>query len=248
MKTITVTTNDTTTPESNLTVSGNVDKFVTIKPSVLRLNGKVGEELKSVVTIIPEIKYPFSISKVRAQDGRNIKYELKENQSDSGLKEYSVTVENLKKDAGSYYDVLILETDSKIQAEIKINVMSRIMAPTAPAQTALTNSVQNNGTIVNGVPANKNSANSNTEHPNPFMAPTSESGERNKANGNNFLEIIQKIQEQNATGVNANAVQNQKVAPVQDPKRAEELRKKFEALIKQAQEQQKSQGVQKSKE
>lgn len=122
-------TNDAVNPETNITVSGNVQKFVTITPQVVRLNGKKGEEIKSVVQIIPESKYLFSVLKIRTQDGKNIKYELKENKSASGNKEFSITVENLKKDAGFYSDVLIVETDSKIQPEIKINVMARITDP-----------------------------------------------------------------------------------------------------------------------
>lgn len=122
-------TNDAVNPETNITVSGNVQKFVTITPQVVRLNGKKGEELKSVVQVIPENKFPFSVLKIRTQDGKNIKYELKENKSASGNKEFAITVENLKKDAGFYSDVLIVETDSKIQPEIKINVMARITDP-----------------------------------------------------------------------------------------------------------------------
>ena len=122
-------TNDAVNPETNITVSGNVQKFVTITPQVVRLNGKKGEEIKSVVQIIPESKYLFSVLKIRTQDGKNIKYELKENKSASGNKEFAITVENLKKDAGFYSDVLILETDSKIQPEITINVMARITEP-----------------------------------------------------------------------------------------------------------------------
>lgn len=126
MQNITVITNDPVYPNTTLTISGNVQKFVTINPRFLKFNGKVGQELKSVVQIIPENKYPFSVLKIIAQDGKNIKYELKENNSASGSKEYSITVENLKKDAGFYSDVLILETDSKIQPEIKISVMAKI--------------------------------------------------------------------------------------------------------------------------
>ncbi|MBI9092009.1 MAG: DUF1573 domain-containing protein [Desulfobacterium sp.] len=131
-KSIAVLTNDTATPEYRLTVSGPVKKFVTIDPPVLRFRGKIGDKLESVVNIIPERKYPFSITKIRARNGKNIRYELSEKTSTAGAKEYSVTVANVKKDAGSYYDVLILETDSKIQPEIKISVAARLVAPNAP--------------------------------------------------------------------------------------------------------------------
>ncbi|MBF0412122.1 MAG: hypothetical protein HQK70_05360 [Desulfamplus sp.] len=239
MKTIAVMTNDSKNPEISLTVSGNVDKFVTITPSVVRLNGKVGEELKSMVKVIPEDKYPFTVTKIRAQEGKDIKYELKEEKSVSGGKEYSVSVENLKKDAGFYYDVLILETDSKIQPEIKINIMARLIDPNqekTPLQ-GLNGNNGNTGVSVNGganqIPFGKGAAGSETA---------------DGAKNNNFLEVIQKIKQQNAQkadttqGENPNSAQVQSQnAPVQDPKRSEELKKKFEELIRQAQEKQKAQ-------
>ncbi|MBF0228211.1 MAG: hypothetical protein HQK63_01240 [Desulfamplus sp.] len=243
MKTITVITNDSKTPESNISVSGNVEKFADITPSVVRFNGKIGEELKTVVKVVPESKFPFLVLKVRSQEekAKNIKYELKEDKAASGNKEYSITVENLKKDAGFYYDVLILETDSKIQPEIKINVMGRIIDPNAQEKSPLQGINENNAVKNPNAP---NTANTN-----------------NGAKNNNFLEVIQKIQQQNAQQQNLQNGSNQQenklnatpplpvdgnaasVAPaqVQDPKRAEELKKKFEALIKQAQEKQKAQ-------
>lgn len=184
-KAIAVITNDGRKPESILTVSGNIELFATISPQVVRLNGKIGDELKSVVKITQEKKYPFAIKKIRAQEGTNIKYEFKEDKSISESqsastaqtieKKYSVIVANVKKDAGFYYDTLILETDSKIQPQIKINVMARILDPNAQAQS-------------------------------PFL----KSNLQNRINTQEDLE------------------------------RSEELKKKFEALIKQAQEKQKN--------
>ncbi len=216
-KNIIVMTNDPLAPKSTLTVSGKIEKFVTITPPVLRLTGKIGDELKSIVKIIPESKYPFSITGIRARNGENIKYELKENRSASGGKEYTVTVENLKKDAGAYYDVLILKTDSKIQPEIKINVMARLMDDDASAQTpskaSLTKEKRGNGT-----------------------------NDANKVN--NFLEVLQKMQQQNTTGVNDKGTPIQSATAIQDPERAKALKKKFEALIKQAKEKQNVKGQQ----
>lgn len=220
-KTIAVMTNDKVTPQSILTVSGNIEKFATITPSVLRLNGKAGDEMKSVIKIVPESKYPFSILKVRAQDGKNIKYELKEEKSASGGKEYSVTVENVKKDAGSYYDVLIIMTDSKVQPEIKINVMARLMETNSPSKTPLTGNNENITT------PDKEISNRN-----PNIKATNSDNGTDKARKADFLEALQKMQQQNGTGVNQNGMR------AEDPQRAQELRNKFEALIKQAQEQQ----------
>lgn len=183
---------------------GDVERFATITPRVVRLNGHVGDALKATVTIVPESKYPFSIKKVRAQRGDSIKYDLKENTSDKGVKIYTLSIENIKKGAGSYYDVIILETDSDIQSELKLNVMARITDPDAPASKKLTS------------PASKDSA---------------------KKNAGSFLEVIQEMQKkQKLEGA------NNVPAPNQDPERAKELKKKFEELIKKAQEQKKAQG------
>lgn len=247
MKTISVMTNDSGNPETNLTVSGNVEKFVTITPPVVRLNGNIGEDLKTIVKIVPEAKYPFAISKLSAQDGKNIKYELKEEKSASGGKDYSVTVENTKKDAGFYYDVLILATDSKIQPEIKINVMSRIVDPKAPANAPLTG---NSGNIL--TPGAGNSGVNTIPGTGLSGGSAGNGADAGTGKGKNFLEVIQQIQkqnQQNSQDGNINgATVDGKSAPAQDPKRAEELKKKFEALIKQAQEKKSAQEQQKAQE
>jgi len=44
----------------------------------------------------------------------------------SGKKIYVLTVENLKKEKGMYYDTINLKTDSKYLPEIRISVSARI--------------------------------------------------------------------------------------------------------------------------
>jgi hypothetical protein len=80
----------------------------------------------SVVKIIPEAKYPFKIEEVRAQKGKDIRFELKplKDQEHPG---YELIVENLKKTKGRYSDAIILKTDSKIKPEIKIHVYGDIL-------------------------------------------------------------------------------------------------------------------------
>ena len=80
----------------------------------------------STVKIIPEAKYPFKIEEVRAQKGKDIRFELKplEDQKQVG---YQLIVQNLKKTKGRYSDVIILKTDSKVKPELKINVHGDIL-------------------------------------------------------------------------------------------------------------------------
>ena len=121
-------TNDKTRPRQDLVISGEVEKFVTIRPQHANMRGFVGDPIKGTVTIIPEKKYPFKILNLRAQDGKYIKYQLEEiKESDSMA--YTLNIENLKKDAGRYYDSIILETDSKIRPQLSIRVYGYLRPP-----------------------------------------------------------------------------------------------------------------------
>ena len=100
-------------------------QIASIQPRRLTLNGSARETIKESVKIIPNDKYPFSITGVKPRDGKNIKWELREAE-ESGKKIYILTVENLKKEKGRYYDTINLKTDSKHLAEIRIIVSARI--------------------------------------------------------------------------------------------------------------------------
>ena len=120
-KKITVLTNDKMNPKIYLTISGNVEKFVTIMPKRISLVGVEGQELQTIVKIIPEEKYPFKILDILAVEKSNISYQLKEiNTSDRT--EYAIEIKNLKKDKGYYNEVIELVTDSKIKPKIKLNI------------------------------------------------------------------------------------------------------------------------------
>ncbi len=114
-------TNDKTRPQQDLVISGQVETFVTIRPKHANMRGIVGDPIKGTVTIIPEKKYPFKIINLRAKDGKNIKYQLEET-TVSDTTAYKLNIENLKTDAGRYYDAIILETDSKIRPQLSVRV------------------------------------------------------------------------------------------------------------------------------
>ncbi|MBW1726442.1 MAG: hypothetical protein JRF31_07395 [Deltaproteobacteria bacterium] len=109
----------------HLTVIGNVNKFVTIIPHRVVLRGFAGNQITQKVKIIPEENYPFKILGDRAVRKKNIRYELKE-ASRSKKIEYVLTIANLKKQKGRYFDLIKLKTDSKIQPDIKIRVYGNI--------------------------------------------------------------------------------------------------------------------------
>ena len=120
-KTAGVYTDDKKHPQQDLIISGQVEKFVTIRPQHANMRGTVGDSVKSTVTIIPEKKYPFKILNLRAKDGKYIKYQLEETK-ESNTFAYRLNIENLKTDAGRYYDSIILETDSKVRPQLSVRV------------------------------------------------------------------------------------------------------------------------------
>jgi hypothetical protein len=120
-KTAVVYTNDKNLPQQDLVIFGQVENFVTISPKNVSLRGVAGDPIESLVTIVPEKKYPFKIIDAKAQNGENIKIELKELAKSNGGG-YELKVENLKATTGRYYDTIILKTDSSVQPELNVRV------------------------------------------------------------------------------------------------------------------------------
>ena len=128
MKKITVETNDTENPTVKLEISGKVERFAAITPMAVRLNGPVGEPVGKTVRIIPEEKYPFTVTGVKAQKGEFIHFKLDEAMG-SEKKGYLLTVENTRKEKGRYRDTIVLKTTSKIRPELEIRVWGNVYEP-----------------------------------------------------------------------------------------------------------------------
>jgi len=109
-----------------LTVVGNVQNFVSIVPNRVVLRGFAGDPIKATVKVIPEDNYPFTIKDVKAINTNNIRFSL-EKAEHLKKPEYVLSVENLKKDKGRYFDTIKLKTDSKIRPEIQISVIGNIL-------------------------------------------------------------------------------------------------------------------------
>ncbi len=109
-----------------MTISGEVEKFVTITPSLVRLSGRDGQPIEEVVTIIPAEKYPFKIIEAKAINGKRIDYNLSEIKTASG-QQYVLTVKNIKTGKGRYLDTIVLKTTSKYRPEINIQVYGDII-------------------------------------------------------------------------------------------------------------------------
>jgi hypothetical protein len=97
-------------------------------PGNVILRGDVGKSIVTSVRIIPETKYPFKILDIQTLNQQNIRCTLKEIKPSEGSG-YILTVENLKKEKGRYYDMISLKTDSKLRPLIKISVHGTILDP-----------------------------------------------------------------------------------------------------------------------
>jgi hypothetical protein len=103
-----------------LSVAGMVDRFASIAPRMLNLRGVAGEKLQGTVNIVPEDKYIFKALGARAREGK-LKVGLSEG-LEGGKRVYTLSVENLKSEAGSFNDIVVVQTDSPIQPEIEVRV------------------------------------------------------------------------------------------------------------------------------
>jgi hypothetical protein len=106
-----------------------------ITPEHARLIGSVDKKITALITIVPKKKYPFEIIADSAKKGTYFDYKLEKMDASQG-KGYVLTLENLKKEKGRYYDTIFLKTDNKIRPVININVYgsitdnSKLAAPT----------------------------------------------------------------------------------------------------------------------
>ena len=124
-KHIYIITDDKKNSKLKLTFTGEVESFALITPKKIKLRGSLDKPVTASVKIIPKKKYPFKIISTRLKKEGCIKYDLKKINSSNGH-EYLLTVENIKKKKGRYFNVIYLTTDSKIKHEIKISVYGDI--------------------------------------------------------------------------------------------------------------------------
>ncbi|MBF0226764.1 MAG: hypothetical protein HQK76_15025 [Desulfobacterales bacterium] len=125
-KKISIESNDKKNPTVEITITGMVEEFVTIIPSKLQLTGQVNTELKTVAKIQTLENHPFNILEVSTRTGENIIYKL-DPMDGSKPQTYILTVENVKKTPGSYFDVISIKTDNKLKPEIQIKVFGNIL-------------------------------------------------------------------------------------------------------------------------
>ena len=100
-----------------------------MSPKRIQLRGPVGERLQKTVHIERLKAYPYHVKNVKAKDGKNLRFELKESDSAKDADGYRLIVTNTMNTAGTYRDIITIETDSKVKPTIRIPIVARIYAP-----------------------------------------------------------------------------------------------------------------------
>ena len=120
-------TNDPVRKVITLTLTFPVEKFADIRPTLVRLSGSAGTVIKKTVSVMPTEKTPFKITGSKAQQGQDIRFEVKEiTDPETERAGYLVEVENTTTKPGAFRDVIYLDTDSKDQPQLSIRVYGNL--------------------------------------------------------------------------------------------------------------------------
>ncbi len=124
-KQITVRTDDRKNPVVYLYVAGEVEKFASVVPEQIALNGPQGQDLSASATLLPIKERRFRITESKATNGKNIRFTL-EPISVEGQSGYRLTVHNTQQEKGRYYDTIVLNTDHPTVREMRLRVTGNI--------------------------------------------------------------------------------------------------------------------------
>ena len=127
-----VRTNDPRGEAFTLVVKGKVHAYIPLTPNRVQLRGRVGEQVQKTVHIERLKAHPFRVKAIKARDGKHLRFELKE--GDAGKDGYRLVVTNTMQQAGSYHDIITIETDSEVKPTLRIPVTARILAAVKQGQ------------------------------------------------------------------------------------------------------------------
>lgn len=128
LKKVTIYTDDPKNPKIDITLTGNVIPAADIEPKAARLMGNAGEKIQADIKITPPKNNMFDITEVKAEEGRNIRFQL-EKMNKSGSRFFILHVSNIKPDASRYFDKITLKTTSTISPELTVRVFGIIRYP-----------------------------------------------------------------------------------------------------------------------
>lgn len=124
MKTVLVRTDDPANKTFRLHIKGTVKQLFDVSEQVVHLAGKVGEKIGETVTIRPEEQFGFRILSGGVQKGKYLDVAFLQDQPVKSA--WKITIRNTARQAGRYYDVITLKTDSPLKPELKIRVFGNI--------------------------------------------------------------------------------------------------------------------------
>jgi hypothetical protein len=124
-----VESNDPKRPAVDLSIGGEVLRFVTIQPGRLVFQGDGQKPMRQKVTIVPEARFAFKLLKVETNAGKRFIEQRLEEIRHNGEPAYRLIVENRRTEPGRYAETLTLHTDSPIRPKLFIHVYGNILPP-----------------------------------------------------------------------------------------------------------------------
>jgi len=124
-------TNDPRERQTVLAVSGQVNAYIMVSPARVRLVGRLGETLSQQVRIVPQ-GYPFAIREAKASNGADISISIEPAGQQPAGQGYVLTVTSTRREAGSFGDYILIQTDLNEKPTIGIPVSGRLYAKQPP--------------------------------------------------------------------------------------------------------------------
>jgi hypothetical protein len=117
--------NDPRRQQFSLVMLGTVERFASIEPNFAKLFGRAGADIHATIRIIPEDRYRFRILGPMEKQTNNVHY-LLSRLDNPGRQGYLLTVKNVRKEKGRYFEQIVLKTDSPIKPQIKIKIYGNV--------------------------------------------------------------------------------------------------------------------------
>lgn len=109
-------------------MTGKVERVAHVTPRSIVWEGKVDEVLDTNIMITPSEKYPFSIIEMKQRPDSKIVVKLVEPEKTG--QPWQVNVKCSSETADSYYDSLVLKTDSPYMKKISVRVYATFIEET----------------------------------------------------------------------------------------------------------------------
>jgi len=124
---ITATTSSPAMPNLEIHVVLEVEEFAALDPYRVWLEGSASasEPIRATCRVVPDERYPFSITGIKTRKGVWFEHSFAEVERD-GRRAFEITLENTRTKPGSYQDVLFVQTDHPRRPELKVRVEGRI--------------------------------------------------------------------------------------------------------------------------